>query len=85
MAKPNVDEEFEVGRFKFVQFNPRRCLRGKEAARVEANGQWLWMSRNDIELNIWDFGPHPELLKAREAYERPNVEFRLRDQSCEAQ
>lgn len=54
--------------FLFIEFNPRRKARGVEAARVEANGDWLWMSKRDIELNIRDFGPHPELLKALECY-----------------
>lgn len=55
--------------FKFVEFNPRRKKqRGAEAARVEADGEWMWMSKNDIKNNIRDFGPHPELLKALEAY-----------------
>jgi hypothetical protein len=54
--------------FKFVEFNHRRKLRGVEAARVEVDGEWLWMSKRDIKLNIRDFGPHPELLKALEAY-----------------
>ena len=54
--------------FKFIEFNPRRKARGAEAARVEVDGEWMWMSNNDIERNIRDFGPHPELLKARESY-----------------
>lgn len=54
--------------FKFIEFNPRRKQRGAEAARVEADGEWMWMSKKDIQNNIRDFGPHPELLKALEAY-----------------
>ena len=54
--------------FKFIEFNPRRKLRGVAAARVEADRQWVWMSKHDIEYNIRDFGPHPELIKALESY-----------------
>jgi hypothetical protein len=54
--------------FEFIEFNPRRKSRGAEAARVSTDGLWLWMSKSDIENNIRDFGPHPELLKALESY-----------------
>lgn len=54
--------------FEFIEFNPRRMARGAEAARVACDGEWLWMSKRDIELNIRDFGQHPELLKALEGY-----------------
>ena len=54
--------------FEFIEFNHRRKSRGAEAARVSADGEWLWMSKRDIENNIRDFGPHPELLKALEDY-----------------
>jgi hypothetical protein len=59
--------------FRFVEFNPRRAMRGADAARVaviEDGGDedWLWMSVRDIAKNIKQFGPHQELLKARLAY-----------------
>lgn len=59
--------------FRFVEYNPRRELRGKEAVRVaviDENGEeeWLWMSKRDITNNIKLFGEHPELLKAKDAY-----------------
>lgn len=56
--------------FVFLEFNNRRKSRGAEAARVQIsdNGYWLWMSKRDLQLNIKDFGPHPELLKALEQY-----------------
>lgn len=58
--------------FRFIEFNPRRALRGAEAARVavifDGEEDWLWMSKKDIDLNIRDFGPHQELLKARLEY-----------------
>lgn len=56
--------------FRFIEFNERRAMRGAEAARVEVDpdGDWLWMSSKDIKNNIRDFGPHPELDKARLAY-----------------
>lgn len=63
--------------FRFIEFNPRRALRGAEAARVAIieNGQedWLWMSKRDVDLNIKEFGPHDELLKARLAYAQCGV------------
>jgi hypothetical protein len=61
-------KETESVEFEFIEFNPRRKARGVEAARVACDGEWLWMSKRDIELNIRDFGPHPELLKALESY-----------------
>jgi len=56
--------------WRFIEFNPRRALRGAEAARVEVDpdGEWLWMSKRDIKNNIRDFGDHPELQKALVAY-----------------
>jgi len=54
--------------FEFIEFNHRRKARGAKAARVACDGEWLWMSKRDIELNIRDFGPRPELLKAIENY-----------------
>jgi hypothetical protein len=57
--------------FKFIEFNPFRFNRGAEAARVECDGSWIWMSRKDIQKNIEIFGEHPELLKALEAYKHP--------------
>ena len=61
--------------FKFSEFNPRRAMRGVEAARVEVfdesdpeYGGWLWMSRKDIKENMRLHGTHPELKKALDAY-----------------
>ena len=56
--------------WRFIEFNPRRAVRGAEAARVEVtqDGDWLWMSRRDLRNNIRDFGDHPELQKALDAY-----------------
>ena len=56
--------------FRFIEFNDRRAMRGAEAARVEVDpqGEWLWMSKRDIKNNIRDFGDHPELQKALQAY-----------------
>lgn len=57
--------------FRFIDFNPRRASRGREAVRmeVEPDGQWLWMSRRDLENNIKQFGQCPELIKGRLAYQ----------------
>ena len=58
--------------FRFIEFNERRAMRGAEAARVAVieSGEegWLWMSKRDLDLNIKEFGPHAELVKARIAY-----------------
>ena len=56
--------------WRFIEFNPRRALRGAEAARVEIDpsGEWVWMSKRDIKLNIREFGHHAELQKALNAY-----------------
>lgn len=56
--------------FRLIEFNPRRAMRGAEAARVEVapDGEWLWMSKRDIKENIRHFGSHPELQKALLAY-----------------
>ena len=58
--------------FKFIEFNRRRAMRGAQAARVEIiDGEDifdLWMSPSDINKNIKEFGRHPELIKALEAY-----------------
>lgn len=61
--------------FKFIEFNPRRAMRGAEAARVEVihddgETEWLWMSRRDIGQNMMQFGPNTELQKAHDAYMR---------------
>lgn len=56
--------------FKFIEFNPRRAMRGADAARVEVDteGEWLWMNKSDIRKNMKQFGQHPELQKALDAY-----------------
>jgi hypothetical protein len=58
--------------FRFIEFNPRRAIRGADAARVavieDCQEDWLWMSQRDIALNIKQFGPSDELLKAQLAY-----------------
>ena len=58
--------------FRFIEFNERRAIRGAEAARVAVieSGEegWLWMSKRDLDLNIKEFGPHAELVKAMIVY-----------------
>ncbi len=58
--------------FRFIEFNERRAMRGAEAARVavieSGEEEWLWMSKRDLDLNIKEFGPHAELVKAMIAY-----------------
>lgn len=68
--------------FKLIEYNPIRNLRGAEAAKVsitEDNWQtsyWLWMSVENIQNNIKEWGPHPELLKALGAY-KSNVRLQF--------
>lgn len=58
--------------FRFIEFNDRRWIRGADAARVavieDGEEDWLWMSKRDISMNINEFGPHAELIKAQLAY-----------------
>ncbi len=58
--------------FRFIEFNDRRWMRGAEAARVaiieDGQEDWIWMNKRDIAMNIKEFGPHAELVKARLAY-----------------
>lgn len=60
-------------KFRFVEFNPRRELRGAEAARVavtydDGTEDLLWMSKRDISKNMMTFGRCDELNKAYQAY-----------------
>lgn len=60
-------------KFKFIEFNPRRAIRGADAARVEVTygdgeSEWLWMSKSDISRNMMAFGRCDELTKAHQAY-----------------
>lgn len=60
----------EQYKWRFIEFNPRRAMRGAEAAQVEIDedGEWVWMSKSDIAKNMMRFGAHPELQKAHDAY-----------------
>jgi hypothetical protein len=76
-ASPAVDAVPLID-WKLVRFNPRRALR-TGAAEVEyfENGALtarLWMTKKDIQNNILEFGDHPELRKALQAY-ADNVDF----------
>lgn len=60
-------------KFKFVEFNPRRDMRGADAARVmvtydDGSEDLLWMSKRDIAKNMMAFGRCEELTKAHQAY-----------------
>lgn len=70
MTTPATPAADAAQHFRFIEFNPRRALRGAEAARMEvdADGEWLWMGTKDIAKNIKHFGDHPELQKALAAY-----------------
>jgi len=62
--------------FTLIEFNPRRHIRGAEAARVNVDygrgdADLLWMSAADIRRNMMLHGKHPELIKAMECYSRP--------------
>lgn len=58
--------------FQLLRFNPRRAMRGAPAAEVrimdEDGSVAFWMSEKDIRGNIADFGEHPGLLAALQAY-----------------
>jgi len=54
--------------FRFVEFNQRREARGSHAARVEVNGNWVWMSVADLKKNVAIFGPLAAFTEAIEAY-----------------
>ena len=54
--------------FEFVEFNPRRAERGARAARVAVNGNWVWMSVEDLKKNVAIFGPLDALTEALKAY-----------------
>mgnify|MGYP003658403748 CR=1 FL=1 len=55
--------------FKFIEFNARRWSRGADAAKYEVDGEWCWMSREDIRKNIAMFGKHPALVHGIGYYE----------------
>jgi hypothetical protein len=54
--------------FKFIEFNERLAASGLDAARIQEDGVWFWVSKRDIELRIRAFGNHEELLKALSYY-----------------
>jgi len=61
--------------FELIRFNPKRKARGVAAAEVkttDTDGRvlFLWMSQRDIVLNIKEFGSHPGLDAAKQAYRR---------------
>lgn len=62
-------------KFNFNCFNPRRAMRGAEAASVvvddpdELDGPCrLWMSKADVGRNMMAFGRDPALVQAWDAY-----------------
>lgn len=64
-----------VTTFRFIGFNPRRASRGVEAARVEVLDDgveqvWLWMSPEDLQANLDEFGESEDLRAALIAYAR---------------
>lgn len=63
-----TQEKPESFAWKFIEFNSRRAARGVGAARMEYGGSWFWCSLQDLKKNVRDFGSHPELLRAIEAY-----------------
>ena len=62
-----------MSQFRFEEFNPRRHMRGAEAARVtwindQDEEDTLWMSPADIRSNVLLHGPHYGLLVAASHY-----------------
>lgn len=68
--------------FQLLRFNPRRAMRGAPAAEVrimdEDNSLMFWMSEKNIKDNIEQFGEHPGLLAALQAY-KDRKEFPARE------
>ena len=67
---PNPDP---YPQFEFLQFNPVRAFRGKEAAWVKVTVErdatiYLWMNVEYIQANITNHGRHPQLLRALDVY-----------------
>lgn len=67
--------------FRLVDFNPRRHMRGAEGARVEVreDGEFvglLWMSREDVVLNLAEYPGDAGLEAALAAYGTPSQEIR---------
>lgn len=58
--------------FEFLEFNGNRAMRGAAAARVRVSkdGDWLWMTREDVRANIANFGRCDALVQALQCYER---------------
>jgi hypothetical protein len=54
--------------FRFLEFNQRRAARSARAARVEVNGNLVWMSLADLKKNVEIFGPLAAFTQAIEAY-----------------
>jgi hypothetical protein len=62
-------------KFKFDCFNPRRAMRGAEAASLVVDDPddpegpcMLWMSKADVGRNMMSFGRDPALVQAWNAY-----------------
>lgn len=65
-----------VTTFELIEFNHVRYSRGKEAAKIRIieNGEpqdWLWMSAQDVRLNIKQYGTNDAFERALRAYGEP--------------
>ena len=63
----------EIPLFSLVRFNPRRAMRGAEAAELEVkwsdgDTETLWMSKKDIRDNAKLYGEQAGLTAALKAY-----------------
>jgi len=58
----------EIASCKLLRFNPRRAARNARAAKVEINGEVLWMNQDEIRMNMREFGRHAELILALAHY-----------------
>lgn len=63
----------EESTFNFVEYNPRRRMRGVGAARFQilVGGKpdtWIWCDESDIKQNIKDWGSNDAFTKALEHY-----------------
>jgi len=71
-----LDDSGDCG-FRLIRFNPRRTARGCAEVEIDdgANVLRLWMTAEDVDHNIDEFGPHPGLMAAKQAY-RDGVEIK---------
>ena len=56
----SIEKEFDL---EFKEFNQVRHIRGADTYRFNVDGCFIWMSEEDINLNIKEFPEHKEELE----------------------